>query len=120
MWKIVVPAIIWMCILPSLCAGGNENIGDSKGAHLYAKKCATCHGTLGDGNGPSAAFLNSKPADFTRPGFWKDDIEKKVLNAVKKGKGEMPSIHLEQQEIRAIIGYIRNFSRPPEKVRGKK
>jgi cytochrome c oxidase cbb3-type subunit 2 len=40
------------------------------GATLYAQYCATCHGRNGDGKGPSARFLQSKPRDF-RTGMFK-------------------------------------------------
>lgn len=36
-----------------------------KGAELYAKHCAGCHGDEGRGNGPAAAFLSIRPRDFT-------------------------------------------------------
>jgi mono/diheme cytochrome c family protein len=35
------------------------------GKELYEARCATCHGTRGDGKGPAAATLALKPADFT-------------------------------------------------------
>lgn len=34
------------------------------GQKLYAQHCAGCHGTLGDGQGPAAAFLFPKPRNF--------------------------------------------------------
>ena len=37
-----------------------------RGAYLYARHCATCHGTAADGDGPSASALLYPPADLTR------------------------------------------------------
>ncbi|HSE60418.1 MAG TPA: cbb3-type cytochrome c oxidase subunit I [Nitrospiraceae bacterium] len=37
----------------------------SLGKEVYERRCAGCHGVKGDGKGPSAAFLNPKPRDFT-------------------------------------------------------
>ncbi|MBI1864786.1 MAG: cytochrome c [Nitrospirae bacterium] len=39
--------------------------GQAKAKELYAKSCAVCHGEGGKGDGPAAAGLPVKPADFT-------------------------------------------------------
>jgi mono/diheme cytochrome c family protein len=31
----------------------------------YESNCATCHGTMGKGDGPTATYLNRKPSDLT-------------------------------------------------------
>lgn len=36
---------------------------------LYREHCAHCHGVTGDGDGPTAAFLNPYPRDFRRGTF---------------------------------------------------
>lgn len=36
----------------------------ARGQSLYASNCSSCHGINGDGNGPGAADLEVKPADF--------------------------------------------------------
>lgn len=36
------------------------------GAALYGARCAICHGKRGDGEGPAAQFMASKPRDFRR------------------------------------------------------
>lgn len=35
-----------------------------KGFDFFMKNCATCHGTLGDGNGPRAYFITPPPRNF--------------------------------------------------------
>jgi len=35
------------------------------GAEMYNTWCATCHGTSGKGDGPTAAELKTRPADLT-------------------------------------------------------
>jgi len=35
------------------------------GAEMYTTWCASCHGALGKGDGPTAAALKTKPADLT-------------------------------------------------------
>ena len=36
------------------------------GKQVYERRCIGCHGEKGDGNGPSAEFLDPKPRDFTK------------------------------------------------------
>jgi len=42
----------------------------AKGRHLYAVHCQHCHGVTGDGNGPTAEYLNPLPRDY-RKGIFK-------------------------------------------------
>jgi mono/diheme cytochrome c family protein len=39
----------------------------SKGKRIYAQRCASCHGILGNGRGLMAAVLNPAPNNFTEP-----------------------------------------------------
>jgi mono/diheme cytochrome c family protein len=36
------------------------------GREVYRRYCVSCHGTEGDGNGPAAGLLVTKPTDFSR------------------------------------------------------
>lgn len=50
----------------ALSASAAAKPGDkAKGAGIYAKRCAGCHGVKGDGQGPGAARLVPPPRDFT-------------------------------------------------------
>lgn len=42
----------------------------ARGRHLYAEHCLHCHGVAGDGNGPTAEYLNPRPRDY-RKGIFK-------------------------------------------------
>ena len=77
-----------------------------KGMKLYNDKCRFCHGVKGDGNGPAANSLGKEPTDFTNPKFWQNDVDKKISDAVTRGKGIMPSFDLKPNEIKAIIDYM--------------
>lgn len=54
--------------LPAEPSGPEPAVDDAlraRGAGLFAQHCATCHGTRGDGTGPTAAQLQHPPANFT-------------------------------------------------------
>ncbi len=46
-----------------------EVIWLERGRALYLGACRTCHGTVGNGQGPTARFLDPLPRDFTRGVF---------------------------------------------------
>jgi caa(3)-type oxidase subunit IV len=56
---------------------------DAAGA--YATTCATCHGAAGAGDGPLAANLTPKPANFTDPAFWSSRKDAELLKAIREG-----------------------------------
>lgn len=97
--------LMMLLILPALAAvaAGGEL---ATGAHLYAEKCQICHGADGRGDGPAAAALNPKPADFTNPSFWQNDPREKISRTIANGKGMMPAFSLNNDEVRAIVDYM--------------
>ena len=64
-----------------------------RGRTVYAENCVTCHGEPGRGDGPSAATLATKPADFTDPGFMSGETPLDFMHVVSVGKrlGGMPA-----------------------------
>jgi mono/diheme cytochrome c family protein len=88
----------------SICAQGDIV---SSGKALYEKNCVMCHGNKGDGNGPASAVLTTRPANFTNPGFWQTDVEKKVFETLKSGRGLMPAFNLKTEEVQSIIEYLK-------------
>lgn len=87
------------------------------GRALYMRHCSHCHGTSGDGNGPTARYLTPKPRDY-RNGVFKftstNDMSKAsrddLMRIVKYGipGTYMPSFLLmKDEEHHAIIEYVR-------------
>ena len=76
------------------------------GQSLYDAKCQICHGAKGRGDGPAAAALNPKPANFTNPSFWQNNAAEKIRRTVTNGKGMMPAFNLKDDEIKAITDYM--------------
>lgn len=90
------------------------------GAQLYATHCAACHGDNGDGAGPAARFLYPKPRDFgeakfrivsTTTNIPGDDDLKRVLKNGMPGSAMVPFGHLDDAEITALIGHVRQLVR---------
>jgi len=88
-----------------------------KGRQLYMQHCMHCHGYTGDGNGPTAKYLNPPPRDYRR-GIFKftstgarakvnrDDLKRIVKNGIPGTY--MPSfLLLKDQELNDITEYIR-------------
>lgn len=96
---------------------GNLKLGE----RVYIQSCAACHGIGGDGKGPEAYRLATKPRDFTS-GLYKfrstpsgllpldDDIVRTIQQGVR-GTSMLAQRHLSEQEILSVTQYLKTFSR---------
>ena len=87
------------------------------GRGLYRQHCSHCHGITGDGNGPTAPFLNPYPRDFRMAKFkYKStplrsvptdhDLIEVLLNGVPGSS--MPSFRtLSDDRIAALVDYVK-------------
>lgn len=110
-------AVVVICLI--FTSGANAKEGDARqGKDLYQTECVVCHGAGGDGNGPAAPFLSSKPRDFTR-GIFKlrstPDLptDEDLYNTLSKGiPGTlMPAFsHLSSEDRWALVAYLKGFS----------
>lgn len=86
--------------------------GQSEGAELYKAECQPCHGAGGQGDGPAARFMDSKPRDLTSPEWMyaRDRTLEQVIEVVTAGVddtgmepfGEI----LTAEEISAVAAYV--------------
>lgn len=87
-----------------------------QGRMLYAEHCQHCHGVSGDGNGPTARYLNPRPRDY-RLGLFKftstkasdkasrDDLARTIAEGIPGTY--MPSFKLlTDEEMQAIVEYV--------------
>jgi mono/diheme cytochrome c family protein len=120
----LVPAIEGAEVLDlrrlQMAAGPVSSAEDGSPRGLYREHCAHCHGITGDGNGPTAAFLNPYPRDY-RPGKFKfkstpigykpthADLKKIVLEGIPGTA--MPSFKLlTDVEVEALVHYVKYLS----------
>lgn len=93
----------------------------SAGRYVYQRNCIACHGQWGDGKGEMAAGMLPPPRKFTQgvfkyrstpPGFLptSEDLMRTVRTGIPGTS--MPSFsQLSEREVRAVVEYIRFFSR---------
>lgn len=87
-----------------------------QGRVLYAEHCQHCHGVSGDGNGPTAKYLNPLPRDY-RQGVFKftstktsdratrDDLKRTIWEGIPGTS--MPSFKLlTEKETQSIVEYV--------------
>jgi mono/diheme cytochrome c family protein len=100
-----------------MAAGPVGSDEDGRPHGLYREHCAHCHGVTGDGNGPTAIFLNPYPRDY-RPGWFKfkstpigqkpthDDLKKILVEGIPGTA--MPSFKLlPENEVEALVDYVK-------------
>jgi mono/diheme cytochrome c family protein len=93
------------------------------GATLYSTDCVTCHGPKGQGDGPAAAGLNPKPANFAAGSFKYDangngtpgeidDIKAIVHDGAAKHGGSplmAPWPMLTPEQLQAVAEYVKSL-----------
>jgi len=78
------------------------------GAALYKAKCAMCHGA--DGAGQTAMGKSMKLRDLRSPEVQKQS-DADLYKVTADGKGKMPAYKgkLTDEEIKALVGYMRKL-----------
>ena len=80
---------------------------------LYGEKCARCHGEDGHGHTKIGEMLGVP--DFTDKKWHKANAnDERLAESITDGKNDMPAFgrKLTKQNIRALVGYVRNFAKP--------
>ncbi len=81
----------------------------AKGSALFQQNCASCHGKTAEGDGPSAAFLPTKPSNLKAMagGHPDGDFAWKIAN----GRGAMPGWKgiLSQKDIWNTVNYVQSL-----------
>ena len=87
------------------------------GAAIYGKQCVICHGKAGAGDGPTAANLKEKPANWTAGGLKAMD-DTQIAEITKKGgkamgkSVAMPAYpKLSDTDLENLVAYVRSLAK---------
>lgn len=90
----------------------------SRGAQLFAKDCALCHGDAGDGGGKFAYLMNPRPRNLQQGDFKlsttnnqvpsDEDLFRTISNGMP-GSAMPPWGHLPKADIDALVAHVREI-----------
>jgi mono/diheme cytochrome c family protein len=81
------------------------------GKKAVETNCIPCHGPSGKGDGPAAAALTPKPANWTSDKL-KKETDGELFWKISNGRGPMPPWkHLPEKERWQIVNYIRTLQK---------
>ena len=87
--------------------GGNA----ANGKKLAETNCVSCHGAGGKGDGPAAAALNPKPADWTSAKVQKE-TEGELFWKISNGRGPMPPWkHLSDKDRWDLVAHVKSLGK---------
>jgi cytochrome c oxidase cbb3-type subunit I/II len=94
---------------------------DKLGEKIYLANCAACHGDKGDGKGPEANRLKTKPRDFTTGNYkfrstpsGSLPLDQDIFGTISRGvraTSMLAQLHLSQNERWAVTEYLKTFSK---------
>ncbi len=83
----------------------------AQGKKLAETNCVPCHGTSGKGNGPAAAALPVKPADWTSPAV-QSETDGEIFWKISNGRGPMPPWkYLPESDRWALVHFVRTLKK---------
>ena len=118
-WLPVRTVVLTIASAGALATAQYVRAGDSaatRGAVVFSKYCALCHGSSGVGDGRAAALQKVPPADLTsstRPRSYKLQIV--TRGGAEMGRSEsMPAWRevLTEAEIQDVVSYVQTLNGP--------
>ncbi len=96
-------ACVGFVLVLSACGSGNP-IGE--GEKIYSKRCYSCHGAVGLGDGPTARLMRIKPANLQQAVREKPKVA--ILETIARGRKVMPAFghSLTEAQREAVYQYL--------------
>lgn len=109
----VMSLSVALVLLVGAALGAGAQKGDpTKGKTVFDQSCATCHGPLGRGDGPTGKVLVPPPADLTVAAVQKK-LDPELLRVIQNGKPPtaMPAFKglLSDEALLNVVAYLREL-----------
>lgn len=78
----------------------------------WSNNCTTCHGQVGQGNGPQAAM--TKPRDLTDAKWQASVTDEQIANVIVQGKGLMPKFTFPPSTVQSLVQLVRRLAAVPQ------
>ena len=84
------------------------------GRKIYERQCLTCHGPKGQGDGPTASKLETRPGNLSSPKLW-EQTDGALFWKVNEGHRPMPTFKrlMSDEERWPVINYVRTLAPKP-------
>lgn len=99
----------WVALSLVGCRSKEKSVLE-RGAGVYARSCASCHGSPGM-PGRSRGF-KIKPPNLGNRALQRRLSDADLVRTIRKGRGEMPSFGrmLSQEELNQLVVYLRSLA----------
>ena len=92
-----------------------------EGRQLFAKHCASCHGSEGKGDGKAGELLKPRPADLTDAAWKSGSTEGDIFTVVRDGVRQTGmkgfAGRMTTRELWSVVNYVRTLSSAHRKGR---
>jgi len=102
----------WLAVVGMLGCEARDPTPVGRGARIFARTCAGCHGP--DGRGALRMGLVKPPRDLTNPAFQAQMSNEQLRHSIRIGKGQMPAFGglMADDEIGDVIAFVRTLVPP--------
>lgn len=110
---------VLICVVGFIMVRHKKTSNFGRAPEIYQKQCASCHGPKGFGDGKAAYLLFPRPRDFslgrfrivtTKTGFPTDEDLFRTISRGMPGSAMPPWGHLPEEDIRDLVGYVRQLT----------
>jgi cytochrome c553 len=101
-------------------ATGGAKTGDERARAMFETICATCHGNTGQGNGPAAESLPTKPRNYTDAAWQASVTDAQIKDIIihggqAVGKSPLmpanPELERDTEKLDGLVKIIRAFGK---------